>query len=392
MNTTITVSPKQLSSARLATLLLFLVCGISLASWAPMVPFVKERLQLNEAELGTLLLFLGIGAIISMPLTGILIQKFGTRKVMLLAGVVLALCLPALVLVDTVVGMAVVLFVFGGGIGTIDVSMNAHGLSVQTLYGKHILSSFHGWFSVGGLIGALGLGVLMEVGMTQIIAALCITAMLLTISFTQYRHCLSHELEQSLESKNTDASSTISAKSAWANGRVLFLGCMCFIIFLSEGSVLDWGALFLREERGIAVEWAGAGFAFFSIAMAIMRLLGDGLMEKIQPEKIVIYGSLLGAVGIALILTTPWVTTSLIGFTLLGLGAANIVPILFSKGAQIDGMPSSVTLPVISTLGYTGQLAGPALLGLIAHQTSLPLAFGCVGVLLVIVAICFLKK
>lgn len=379
--------------ARRGTLLIFLICGVALASWAPMVPFAKQRLHLNDAELGALLLFLGVGAILTMPMTGFLIRRFGCRKVMITASLVLGIILPCLLLVNSVITMAVALFIFGAGIGAIDVSMNAHALAVQKLHGKHIMSSFHGMFSVGGLIGALGLGFLIKLGLSEIWSAVCVGALLILISAMQYSALLSKETEQKLEESSTSSSTHINAlgqSSVWLNKKVLFLGSMCFILFLAEGAVLDWGALFLQEERQISLEMAGAGFAFFSVAMAVMRLAGDKLIEKFQPEKIVMIGSLIGAVGFFLIILTPWVYSALAGFTLLGLGVANVIPVLFSRGAEIEGIASSRSLPAITTLGYAGQLIGPAFLGFVAFSTSLPAALGVAGMLLLVVSFSYL--
>ncbi len=379
---------RQVSGARRGTLLIFLICGIALASWAPMVPYAKDRLHLNDAELGALLLFLGVGAILTMPLTGFFIRQFGCRKVMLTAALVLGVTLPSLIIVNSIPAMAVALFIFGAGIGTIDVSMNAHALAVQKLHGKHIMSSFHGMFSVGGLIGALGLGFLIKTGLSELWSSVCVGCLLMLISALQYQRLLSYADEQKLEEKTKKAAnlSGDSKVNVWLHKEVLFFGAMCFILFLAEGAVLDWGALFLREERHISVEMAGSGFAFFSVAMAVMRLTGDKLIEKFHPEKIVMVGAFLGACGFFLAVCTPWLFTSLAGFTLLGLGVANVIPVLFSRGAEIDGIPSSRSLPAITTIGYAGQLIGPAFLGFVAFRTSLPVALGVAGILLLVVS------
>src|SRR5690554_1408862 len=146
------------SALRRAVFLIFLVCGLGLSSWVPMVPFTKERLALNEAGLGVLLLCLGAGAIVMMPITGLLIQKHGSRKVMLFGGITLSLILPLLLLLVNPVAMGAALLLFGASIGAMDVAMNEQAIRVQQLYGRHIMSSFHGFFSIGGLLGALVLG------------------------------------------------------------------------------------------------------------------------------------------------------------------------------------------------------------------------------------------
>ncbi|CAG5072226.1 Inner membrane protein YbjJ [Dyadobacter sp. CECT 9623] len=366
----------KISAARRAVLLIFLVCGIGLSSWAPMVPFAKIQLALNDADLGIVLLALGAGAILTMPVAGFLINKYGSRAIAFIAAMVIAAILPVLLLTTTSYQLAGALFVFGAGIGSIDVAMNAQAVLVQERFGRHIMSSFHGMFSVGGLIGAIGLGFLIKMGLSPNIAAITISALLVIITATQIRHLLPHSQEAKMDSSNF----TIP------KGPVLFLGIMCFIIFLAEGSLLDWSAVFLQFSRNFDPSWSGLGYAAFSIAMAVMRLTGDGLIHKLGPAKVVLYGTLLAGAGFLIAVITPWAATALIGFVLVGLGAANVVPVFFTAAGRIPGIPPSIALSAVTILGYSGQLAGPALIGVIAEFTSLAFALGLVGVLLFVVA------
>lgn len=362
---------------RRAILLIFLVCGLGLSTWAPMVPFTKDRLGLNEGELGILLLFLGAGAIVMMPITGFLIQKYGSRKVILGGGIVLPLLLPLLLILVHPVAMGAALFLFGASLGAVDVAMNEQAIRIQRLYGKHIMSSFHGFFSVGGLFGALGLGALIKTGLSPMTAATLIACLLLIIVLSQYRHLLPYAAPEKEEEKTP---------FKWPKAPVIYLGLMCFIVFLSEGAILDWGGIFLQFHRGFDIAWSGTGYAVFSVAMAVMRLSGDRLVNKISPDKVVIYGSLLAAAGLFIAVFISWSGATLFGFILVGLGAANIVPIFFSAAGNMPHTPVHIALPTITTIGYAGQLAGPALLGFIAYLISLPVAIAFVGVLLIIVA------
>src|SRR5690606_33632985 len=226
---------KDLTPLRKSTLLTFLICGLALSSWAPMVPFAKERMGLNDAALGVLLLLLGAGAILMMPLTGYLIQQFGSRKVILSASILLALLLPLLLVLSNPINMGICLFLFGASVGAVDVAMNAHAIKVQQLYGRHIMSSFHGLFSVGGLLGSLGLGALIKVGLSPVVAAVTISMLLLAISLSQYSSLLPHSAEERRGE---------STGFNWPHRAVIFLGLMCFIVFLAEGAILDWSAVF----------------------------------------------------------------------------------------------------------------------------------------------------
>lgn len=373
----------QLVKAKRATGLVFLVCGLGLSSWATMVPFAKERLALNDASLGLLLLLLGAGAITMMPLGSIFIQRYGSRIVMLVSGIFIALCLPFLLMISNSVLMGMVLFAFGASIGIIDIAMNAYAVQLQKLYNKPIMSSIHGLFSVGGLLGSIGLGFLIQAGLSPIAAEVSIAILLLLTVGWQYKYLLEGKVETQVKS---------GSSFSWLRKSVVFLGILCLIVFLAEGAMLDWSAVFLKENRGVAIEWAGIGYAAFSIAMAIMRLVGDRIVSRLNARKVVVFGSLLSAFGLLLAVLTPWLLTALAGFILLGIGAANIVPIFFSDGGRIKGVSAAVAIPAITTLGYAGQLVGPAALGYIAKQFSLPIAIGFTGILMLFVAVSYALK
>ncbi len=330
-----------------------------------------------------------------MPTSGWLVSRLGSRIVMACAALVMALTLPLLLLLSSTTAMAVTLFVFGSAIGAIDVAMNAHGLQVQNLYGKPIMSSLHGLFSVGGLFGSLGLGFLIKLGLNPIYAIGSIALLMVIINITQYRQLFSVDVEQQVMTQFAtveEKPTTGKQPYAWLHGSVLFLGLMCFAVFLAEGAILDWSAIFLRDSKGIDAELAGAGYAAFSVAMATMRLLGDKLITRLTSKTVVVGGSLVGAVGLAFAVLSPWILGSLVGFVLLGLGAANIVPVFFSAAGRLPGIAPTVSIPAITTIGYTGLLAGPALIGFIAYRFSLSIALGIIALLLVAVGLGYQVK
>lgn len=380
----------QTLKARKSTKFIFLVCGLGISSWAPMVPYAKDRLGLNDANLGLLLLLLGGGAIVMMPISGVLSHRFGSRVVILCASLIMALTLPLLLVMTSVLLMSIVLFLFGAAVGTVDVAMNAHGVQVQNKSEKPIMSSLHGLFSVGGLLGSLGLGFLMKFGLQPVVAAIVISILLVLIVSWNYRFLFSKAIEKAAIAESYTGDSASS--SSWMTGAVLFLGAMCFAVFLSEGAMLDWSALFLKENRSVQEDFAGIGYAAFSIAMAFMRLTGDKLVARFNGKTVVVAGCLFAAAGLLLAILTPWVSTAIAGFILLGLGAANVVPVFISAGGKLKNVPATVAIPAITTIGYAGQLAGPALLGFLAHHFSLPLALGFSAMLLVMVACSYAVK
>jgi len=352
-----------------------------------MVPYAKDRLHLDDGNLGLLLLMLGLGAIAMMPVSGIMAQRYGTRKVILVAAIVMAIMLPLLLLMTSALAMGLVLFIFGSAVGTVDVAMNSQGVQVENLSPKPIMSSLHGLFSVGGLAGSLGLGFLMKLGLAPVTAAIAIAILLIFIVCWKYSDLLTLETEHS--SAEETPGHQINKSWMWLNKYVIFLGLMCFAVFLSEGAMLDWSAIFLRESRGIEESFAGLGYAAFSVAMAAMRLVGDQLVARFEGKTVVIAGCILAASGLSLAIFTPWLLSSLLGFILLGLGAANIVPVFISEGGKIKNVPATVSIPAISTIGYAGQLAGPAILGFIAQHFSLSYALGFNAGLLLLVAFAY---
>lgn len=373
-----------LTAARRSTKMIFLVCGMALSSWAPMVPFVKDQLQLSDSGLGILLLFLGGGGICIMPITDKLIRKLGTRRVILLATFTILLSFPLILLVQTAWSAAIMLFIFGAGIGMLDVAMNSHGTIVQQQSSSTIMSSLHGLYSVGGLIGPLVVGTLMNFGLIPLTSAVIVSLALGLIALSQYRSLISRTTELSLVTTPANDGATRTQISPWTYGPVLFIGMMCFIAFSSEGAVLDWGALLLRDTKGVDDAYAGIGFASFSVAMAIMRLLGDRIVSRVASKSVVLYGSIIAFTGFTLAVLAPWAPLSLVGFVLIGIGAANIVPVFFTAAGSLPAVSSSSAIAVMATIGYAGMLIGPAILGFIAERLSLPVAMFVAGAMFLI--------
>lgn len=368
-----------LKKARAATLFSFLLCGVAVSAWAPMVPLAKERTGLNEAGLGLILLCMGAGAIITMPFIGPVIHKSGTRKTILISSLLVSAVLPLLTVVHTPVLLGISLFVFGGALGALDVAMNAQAVVVQDYMKRPVMSSFHGMFSVGGLIGAMLFGLLMLAKLSPLQSAFVISVILLLIAFTSNKHFLDHPQQDD----------DPGFRFTLPKGPVILLGIFCFIVFLAEGALLDWSALFLRENRNYSVSLAGAGYAVFSVSMAIMRFTGDKLVHQYGSSRIVFWGGTLAAIGLLMAVLIEWQPAALLGFLIIGIGAANIVPVLFSAAGSADKSAPGLALAAVTTLGYAGQLAGPALIGFVAHLSSLPLALGLLAGPLLLVGLTF---
>ncbi|HHQ6602651.1 TPA: MFS transporter [Serratia fonticola] len=357
-----------------ATRLAFFIAGLAMATWAPLVPFAKTRIGIDDGSLGLLLLCIGVGSIMAMPLTGLLTGKFGCRRVILLAGIALCIDLPLLVLMDSTLGMALALLLFGAAMGMIDVAMNIQAVVVERASNRAMMSGFHGFFSVGGIAGAGGVSALLWLGLGPLQATLIAVVAILVLLLIASKNLLR-------ESGGDKEGPMFVLPRGW----VMFIGLLCFIMFLAEGSMLDWSALYLTTMRGMDHNQAGLGYALFSIAMTIGRLNGDRVVNAMGRYQVLLLGSLCAAIGLALAITIDSAITSLIGFMLVGVGASNVVPILFSAAGNQRVMPANLAIASVTTVGYAGILAGPAVIGLIAQVSSLTFALACVAALLLIV-------
>ncbi|MFC2555861.1 MAG: MFS transporter [Lautropia mirabilis] len=358
-----------------STRLLFLLAGFSAAAWASLVPVAKAATGVNEGQLGLVLLCLGIGSLLAMPVSGVVSTRHGCRKVLMVCGVALCACLPLLASVQNVFTLAAALFFFGAMIGTFDCVMNIQAVIVERDSKRPLMSGFHGFFSLGGLLGAATTSAIMDLGVSPFatVSAIALAGVLLLMLIR--RHVLPY------------GNPAEGPPFALPRGEVLFLGMLCMTVFLVEGSMMDWSAVMLTENHGMPVAQAGYGFAAFSLTMTFGRLTGDRIVARVGRRSVVTVGGLLAMGGILLATLVPLWQAALLGYAMVGLGCSNIVPVLFTAVGRQTSMPQSVAVPAMSTLGYAGVLAGPAAIGFIAHHSSLPMAFLLVAALMLFVAI-----
>ena len=359
---------------QMSTRLAYLIAGVGIAAWAPLVPYAKARANLDEGTLGLLLLCLGVGSILAMPISGALAARFGCRRVLSGGTILVCLALPLLATMTSLPWLVAALFLFGAGLGTVDSTVNLQAVIVERASGKTMMSGFHGMFSLGGIVGAAGVSALLGLGLSPLGATLVVNALLLVALFKAAPHLLPYGSESS------------GPAFAIPHGVVLFIGILCFIVFLAEGAVLDWSAVFLTTERGVETAYAGLGYAAFALTMTVGRLTGDSVVRRLGPKRIIIYGGTLAATGFLLATLAPMWQAALLGYALVGAGCSNIVPVLYTAVGKQTLMPEAIAVPAITTIGYADILAGPALIGFVAHGSSLSVAFGLIALALVAVA------
>ncbi len=360
---------------QVSTRVAFFIAGFGVSAWAPLIPYAKDRLGLDEGILGLLLLCLGAGSIITMPIAGALAARFGCRLMIEAATLLICVSLPFLAIAASVPALVIVLIFFGAAIGTVDVVVNIQAVIVEKASGKAMMSGFHGLWSVGGFVGAGGVSGLLWMGLSPVGAVTCVVIVIVGLLLTFGRYLLPYGTE------DKDGPLFVLPK-----GIVLFIGFLCFIVFLAEGSMLDWSAVFLTSLRGVDFSQAGLGYSLFSVTMMIGRLNGDRIVQRFGGKKILIFGGICAASGLSIAVFFPTWIASLIGFGLVGLGASNIVPVLYSVLGRQKVMPANLAVAAVTTLGYSGILVGPALIGFIAHTASLSFAFLVVAVMLLFVA------
>jgi MFS family permease len=358
----------SLRSAANATRIAFIANGLAFASWAPIIPFAKANTGVDEAALGLLLLCLGIGSVISMPITGWLCARHGTRPMILISAMIMACALPFLAYLVTYWALAVTLLIFGAAIGTLDVAMNIHAAEVEKRSGRALMSGFHGMFSVGAICGAGFVTLLISYGIAPLIATLCVTgSVIIAILWVQSHYLIT----------KSDAPEPFRPPS----GIVKWLALLAGIAFLIEGAIMDWGALLMIERAVFSMEQAALGYIAFSITMVIGRLSGDYVVPRIGRRAILLGGGTLVVLGLIAITTLPSPALNLIGFAVIGLGAANLVPVVFSAAGQQSDMDPNMAVASVTFVGYAGILLGPAIIGFGAQYTSLPLAMASLALL-----------
>lgn len=358
-----------------ATRKAFFIAGFALASWAPLIPLTKERLQVDNGMMGVILLAFGLGSLVMMPLSGMLAARFGCRRVFTLALLLVLVTLPALVTLDSIVPLALALFCFGAGIGAMDVVVNIHAVITEEYAQRPIMSGFHALFSLGGIAGAAVVSALLSwevppLKVVAIVMALLASIMLFACS----------GLMDEAERRKTPF-------FVLPKGAVLLLGLLCCVAYMMEGSMLDWSGILLISQHSIDLLQAGLGYTLFAITMTSGRLLGDKAVEKLGAKKIFIGSAMLATTGFIVLIVSHTLFITALAFLLIGLGVANIAPMLFTASGQQKDMPDALAVAAVSTLGYSGILVGPALIGFVAHLSSLIGAFVFVSLLSIILLI-----
>ncbi|WKX25422.1 MFS transporter [Tatumella ptyseos] len=380
MPTTVAPHAINTSSRRSSTRAAFFVAGFAMGAWAPLVPYAQHRLQLDSGSLGLLLLCLGSGSLISMLFSGRLAGRFGCRAVIIAGSLMVCFAFPFLATAESIGVMILSLALFGAGVGLTDVTVNIQGALIEQTSTKPLMSGFHGLFSIGGIVGAAGGSIALSSGLSPMMMSIAALSVIVLVMFMVGKHLLPFATHAEAEQSRFRL-----------HPRLLLMALMCMTCFLAEGAMLDWSGIWLTSERGLSLDHAGWGYATFAVAMAIMRLMGDRLISAVGRRKLLILSGICAMSGYTLAVLLPGWETSLAAFILVGIGAANVAPVVTTLAGLEKIMPSNMSVAFVSTVGYLGILMGPAVIGFIAHLSSLAAAFIFIAISLLIVVLGALK-
>ena len=344
---------------RIAISIYFFVSGLIFSSWASRIPNIKDRYRLNEAELGGLLFMLPMGALLALPFAGWLVHRFGSKKMVLTSLLIYALLLLAIAFEMNIFWFSVILFLFGILGNLCNISMNAQGLSIQEELNKPILSGLHAMWSLGAFSAAAITGLLEHIQMIVHFLIISGTAFFAAIFFVFYM------IE---DIKHPDAEQRVFALP---NRRLVLLGVICFCVAMSEGAMSDWSSLYYRQILQSLSSSSTAGYTSFAFCMALGRFTGDKFIHAFGHSRVLKMNGLLIAAGMSLsllILNPVWV---IIGFALVGFGVSSVIPIVYMLAAKSRAMPPAVALSAVSSVGFTGFLVGPPIIGFVAQALGL---------------------
>ncbi|HEY4069917.1 MAG TPA: MFS transporter [Burkholderiaceae bacterium] len=358
-----------LARARWATRLQFMALGTLAGTWGAHIPSVKARYALSEATLSLVLLAAAVGAVLSLFIAGRIVGRLGARGAAVLAVLVMSGVLGVVLEFPGVPVLLPAMLLFGAGMSLFDVAINTEGAVLESLGGRPIMSNLHGMFSVGGMTGAALASWMLAAGIAPRLqlAGMCVA--IAAVGVLSARGML----ETHASGAEDDGG---KAHFAWPRGLLLVIGLLIFCGMTAEGVMYDWSVLYLKQEVGMPQARAAIGYATFSGAMALARFGGDAMRARYSERALLRAGGSVAAVAMALVLLSANAWVALIGFALVGAGLAPVAPILFNAATRVPGVSRAAAIASVTSIGYSGFMVGPPLIGSLATATSLTMALG----------------
>lgn len=354
-------SPSAVSRATRGTMALFFANGATFATWGVHIPTIKERFGLSDAMLSFAMLAVAAGAIVAMGPVGRWVARLGSARASMIGGVAFALLTLAIIAMPSFALLLPTLLIFGMANAAFDVGMNAQAAIVEASRTRPVMSALHGMFSLGGMIGAAFGGLMLSLGVPPLVHAALIAALTAGVAIGMTPGLLAdHPVLPTADHHREHAS-----RALW------LLGLMAFLGLVGEGAMYDWTSVYMRDVAVAPLGWVSFGYAAFSGGMACGRFGGDRLRARFGDARTLTGSAWLGFAGIVLAIAVPLPLAALIGFGLMGLGAANMVPIFFAAASRLPGVAAAEAIARVARFAYVGLLLGPVLIGGVAHLSDL---------------------
>jgi predicted MFS family arabinose efflux permease len=372
-------SPPRLRRAGRAARVLFAALGLMAGAWGAHVPSVKAAYGLDEGLLALALFALAAGAVASLFVAGRLIGRLGTRRASLGTGVLMALLLASALLWPSLPVLLAALAVLGMAMSVHDVAINAEGTALERLGGQPLMGQLHAMFSVGAMAGALGAGAMLRLAWPPALQLALVGGVLALV--------IGVACAGMLDAHPAALAGAGERRFVWPRGPLLLIGLLILAGLLAEGAMYDWSVLYLQQARGLPQDVAALGYAAFAGAMAVGRFACDRLRARFGDRALLAGGAWLGTAALALALSSPHPAACVVGFAFAGLGLAPVVPLLYTAASRAPGSTSAAAIAAASSIGYSGMVIGPPLIGAIAEVSSLGAALWVVVAAIALLAL-----
>lgn len=351
------------SKQRVALSTFFFLSGLCFSSWAARIPTIKTLLDINEAELGSLLLVMPISQFVGIPLSGWLVSKFDSRWPLVFAFLFHALFLVMIGFSDSIFLLIIAIFFFAFFMRIFNIAINTQSITLQKKYHKKINGSFHGLWSLGGIAGVGFTTLMIAFGLSIQTHYIIIAIITLVSTFVAFPHLLTEDRSPTGNKLNFGKPDT----------QILLLGILIIFAAICEGGMFDWSGVYFKEVIG--VEIFTAGYLIFMTCMALSRFVSDAIVSKIGMKSTYMLSSLMMTFGMSLAVIFPNFWMAMIGFSLVGLGTAAIIPMTFLLAGTSEKYSPGMALSIIATYAMVGILIGPVLIGYLAHAFNLRVSF-----------------
>jgi MFS family permease len=362
---------------RLAVSILFFLQGICFASWASRIPSIQQSLGLTDASLGIILLALPVGSMIALPFSGWLVTKYGSKRTATNALLLYAVLLIMIGLSNNLILLIITLVLFGMAGNVSNIAINTQAVGVEEKYGRNIMASFHGLWSLAGFTAA-GIGAFMLArNILPFNHFLIITALILGGVAASFNFLLPDVAKQNTSNKifvRPDKS-------------LMKLGLIAFCCMICEGAMFDWSGIYFKKVVNADADWVGAGYTAFMCTMATGRFIADWVVARVGFKKTIIISGIMISTGLSLAVIFPTLIISIIGFLIVGFGVSAVVPLVYSEAGRSKIVSPGMALAAVSSIGFLGFLIGPPLIGIVAGLFSLRISFLIIAVIGIVVAV-----